>query len=204
MRVCIYEKIGRCRSVLSDARKRDAVGRRWPILRVRSHQLAESTNNVLDYWIHCTVYWHFSISSSPSTVRYFLTFPTAVKHIRSLLQASLATQKPRPPSPGQNFAQHVDSTSWYRDLEPWRWRVLRIVSFFLQTISIASSSLYHCRWGLCILCVLLIGALISSYYLQVKRIRAVHETVISIFAGMVVGLIIRLAPGHMIRDMMVC
>ncbi|OWZ32278.1 sodium/hydrogen exchanger 3 [Cryptococcus neoformans AD2-60a] len=61
---------------------------------------------------------------------------------------------------------------------------------------------FYASWGLCILCLLLIGALISSYYLQVKRIRAVHETVISIFAGMVVGLIIRLAPGHMIRDMM--
>jgi len=59
------------------------------------------------------------------------------------------------------------------------------------------------RWGLCILCVLLIGALITSYYLQIKRIRAVHETVVSIFAGMVVGLIIRLSPGHLIREMLV-
>jgi sodium/hydrogen exchanger-like protein 6/7 len=59
------------------------------------------------------------------------------------------------------------------------------------------------RWGLCILCVLLIGALITSYYLQIKRIRAIHETVVSIFAGMVVGLIIRLSPGHLIREMLV-
>ena len=59
------------------------------------------------------------------------------------------------------------------------------------------------RWGLCILCVLLIGALITSYYLQIKRIRAVHETVVSIFAGMFVGMIIRLAPGHLIREMLV-
>jgi hypothetical protein len=59
------------------------------------------------------------------------------------------------------------------------------------------------RWGLCILCVLLIGALITSYYLQIKKIRAIHETVISIFAGMVVGLIIRLSPGHVIREMLV-
>lgn len=50
---------------------------------------------------------------------------------------------------------------------------------------------------------LLIGALCTSYYLQLKRIRAIHETVISIFAGMVVGLIIRMAPGHLIRDMLV-
>lgn len=59
------------------------------------------------------------------------------------------------------------------------------------------------RWGLCILCVLLIGALFTSYYLQIKRIRAIHETVVSIFAGMVVGLIIRLSPGHLIREMLV-
>lgn len=59
------------------------------------------------------------------------------------------------------------------------------------------------RWGLFILCVLLIGALCTSYYLQIKRIRAVHETVVSIFAGMVVGLIIRLSPGHLIREMLV-
>ncbi|GFZ45009.1 Endosomal/prevacuolar Na(+)/H(+) exchanger [Saitozyma sp. JCM 24511] len=61
---------------------------------------------------------------------------------------------------------------------------------------------FYASWGLCILCVLLIGALITSYYLQIKRIRAVHETVVSIFAGMVVGLIIRLSPGHLIREMM--
>nr|XP_018262186.1 sodium/hydrogen exchanger 3 [Kwoniella dejecticola CBS 10117]OBR84344.1 sodium/hydrogen exchanger 3 [Kwoniella dejecticola CBS 10117] len=61
---------------------------------------------------------------------------------------------------------------------------------------------FYASWGLCILCLLLIGALITSYYLQIKRIRAVHETVVSIFAGMVVGLIIRLSPGHMIREML--
>lgn len=105
---------------------------------------------------------------------------------------------------GLNFSQHVNNPPRYRDLEPYGWRILRIVRFFLQTMDIVGLLLYHWRWGLCILCLLLIGALISSYYLQVKRIRAVHETVVSIFAGMVVGLIIRLSPGHMIREMMVC
>lgn len=61
----------------------------------------------------------------------------------------------------------------------------------------------HNSWGLCILCVLLILALFTSYYLQIKRIRAVHETVISIFAGMVVGLILRLSPGTIIQEMLV-
>ncbi|KZO92462.1 sodium/hydrogen exchanger [Calocera viscosa TUFC12733] len=60
----------------------------------------------------------------------------------------------------------------------------------------------YSSWALFILCILLIGALFMSYYLQIKRIRAVHETVVSIFAGMVVGLIIRLSPGHLIREML--
>lgn len=47
-------------------------------------------------------------------------------------------------------------------------------------------------WSLSILIVLLIAALFTSYVLQTRRIQAVHETVISIFAGMVVGLVLRL------------
>lgn len=38
-------------------------------------------------------------------------------------------------------------------------------------------------WSLFILIVLLIIALFTSYFLQARRIQAVHETVISIFAG---------------------
>jgi sodium/hydrogen exchanger-like protein 6/7 len=48
-------------------------------------------------------------------------------------------------------------------------------------------------WALLILISLLIAALFTSYVLQSKKIQAVHETVISIFAGMVIGLILRLA-----------
>ncbi|AMD21613.1 HFL243Cp [Eremothecium sinecaudum] len=55
-------------------------------------------------------------------------------------------------------------------------------------------------WALFILLFLLISALWSSYYLSQRRIRAVHETVLSIFYGMVAGLIIRLSPGHYIQD----
>ncbi|KAK5167541.1 monovalent cation:H+ antiporter, CPA1 (nhx1) [Saxophila tyrrhenica] len=47
-------------------------------------------------------------------------------------------------------------------------------------------------WALLILIILLIAAFFTSYVLQSKRIQAVHETVISIFAGMVIGLILRL------------
>lgn len=61
----------------------------------------------------------------------------------------------------------------------------------------------YSSWSLFIVCVLLILSLLTSYYLQIKRIRAVHETVVSIFAGMFVGLVVRLAPGHLIREMLV-
>lgn len=55
-------------------------------------------------------------------------------------------------------------------------------------------------WALSIVMLLLGSALWSSYYLQQRRIKAIHETVLSIFYGMVVGLIIRVSPGHYIQD----
>ena len=61
----------------------------------------------------------------------------------------------------------------------------------------------YSSWSLFIVCMLLILSLWTSYYLQIKRIRAVHETVVSIFAGMFVGLLVRIGPAHMIRDMLV-
>ncbi|KAJ2455802.1 monovalent cation:H+ antiporter, CPA1 (nhx1) [Coemansia sp. RSA 2424] len=55
--------------------------------------------------------------------------------------------------------------------------------------------------ALLILVSLLIAALLTSYYLQRWRIRTVHETVLSIFAGMVVGLILRFNSGSYIQRM---
>ncbi|RPB28656.1 sodium/hydrogen exchanger [Terfezia boudieri ATCC MYA-4762] len=57
-------------------------------------------------------------------------------------------------------------------------------------------------WALFILVALLIAALFTSYYLQLKKIQAVHETVISIFAGMFVGLVIRATGLKYIQDLM--
>ncbi|CAH1764588.1 14514_t:CDS:10 [Entrophospora sp. SA101] len=57
----------------------------------------------------------------------------------------------------------------------------------------------YSSWALLIQITLLIGSLFTSYYLQVKQIRAIHETVVSIFSGMIVGLIIRLSPGTLIQ-----
>ncbi|KAF8889104.1 Sodium/hydrogen exchanger family-domain-containing protein [Infundibulicybe gibba] len=61
---------------------------------------------------------------------------------------------------------------------------------------------YYSSWSLFLVCMLLILSLLTSYYLQIKRIRALHETLVSIVAGMTVGLIVRLAPGTMIREML--
>ncbi|KAF2128626.1 sodium/hydrogen exchanger [Dothidotthia symphoricarpi CBS 119687] len=55
-------------------------------------------------------------------------------------------------------------------------------------------------WALSILIVLLIIALFTSYTLQTRKIQAVHETVLSIFAGMVVGLVLRLTAVASVRD----
>jgi sodium/hydrogen exchanger-like protein 6/7 len=71
-------------------------------------------------------------------------------------------------------------------------------------------------WALFILIMLLIVALFASYLLQHKKIQAVHETVISIFAGsdletmmnlpyliylgMIAGLIIKLTEGTFIQS----
>ncbi|PKS10021.1 hypothetical protein jhhlp_004646 [Lomentospora prolificans] len=56
-------------------------------------------------------------------------------------------------------------------------------------------------WAIFISICLLITALLTSYLLQQKKIQAVHETVISIFAGMVVGIILLITPGDSIRNL---
>ncbi|KAH9216489.1 Sodium/hydrogen exchanger family-domain-containing protein [Leptodontidium sp. 2 PMI_412] len=56
-------------------------------------------------------------------------------------------------------------------------------------------------WALFIMIMLLIAALFTSYMLQQKKVEAVHETVISIFAGMTVGLILRLSSGTSIQNL---
>ncbi|KAF9733906.1 hypothetical protein PMIN06_011410 [Paraphaeosphaeria minitans] len=55
-------------------------------------------------------------------------------------------------------------------------------------------------WGLSILISLLIVALFTSYILQTRKVQAVHETVLSIFAGMFVGLILRLTAVASVRE----
>ncbi|KAF8440014.1 Sodium/hydrogen exchanger family-domain-containing protein, partial [Boletus edulis BED1] len=67
---------------------------------------------------------------------------------------------------------------------------------------IAEEEEFYSSWSLFLVCLLLIISLWTSYYLQIKRIRAIHETLVAIFAGMFVGLVVRLAPGTMIREML--
>lgn len=58
----------------------------------------------------------------------------------------------------------------------------------------------YSSWALLILITLLILAFFTSYVLRSKKIQAVHETVISIFAGMVIGLILRLTTVETVLD----
>ncbi|KAL7948368.1 Sodium/hydrogen exchanger family domain-containing protein [Trichoderma barbatum] len=59
----------------------------------------------------------------------------------------------------------------------------------------------YTAWTLFISIMLLIIAFFTSYFLQQKKITAIHETVISIFAGMVVGLVLLITSGDSIRSL---
>ncbi|KAK4456045.1 Endosomal/prevacuolar sodium/hydrogen exchanger [Podospora aff. communis PSN243] len=59
----------------------------------------------------------------------------------------------------------------------------------------------NASWALFISIMLLIVAFFTSYIMQQKKVTAIHETVISIFAGMTVGLILRITGGDSIRDL---
>ncbi|KAG5437298.1 hypothetical protein PCANB_001091 [Pneumocystis canis] len=56
-------------------------------------------------------------------------------------------------------------------------------------------------WALFILTILLLIAFWLSYYMQLKRIKAVHETVLSVFLGMTIGLLIPMTHGTIIQNM---
>ena len=49
---------------------------------------------------------------------------------------------------------------------------------------------------------LLITSFLTSYYLKVKRITAVHETIVGLFAGMFVWVMLRLGPLQPVREML--
>jgi len=77
-------------------------------------------------------------------------------------------------------------------------------------VPIPSVEEFYSSWSLFVICILLILSLLTSYYLQIKKIRAVHETVVSIVAGMFVGIGVRIffaggggeKDAGMIRDML--
>jgi sodium/hydrogen exchanger-like protein 6/7 len=71
------------------------------------------------------------------------------------------------------------------------------------TTTVAEAEEFYSSWSLFLVCCLLILSLWTSYYLQIKKIRAIHETLVSIFAGMFVGLVVRLAKLEDIQAMLV-
>ena len=62
----------------------------------------------------------------------------------------------------------------------------------------------YSSWSLFLVC-LLVLSLWKSYHLQIqiKRIRTIRETVVSIIADMVAGFTVRLVLGHLIGEMLV-
>ncbi|KAG0141039.1 hypothetical protein CROQUDRAFT_664372 [Cronartium quercuum f. sp. fusiforme G11] len=55
--------------------------------------------------------------------------------------------------------------------------------------------------ALLLVLVLLILSFSVSYYLKVRRIKTIHETLVALFSGMVIGLIVRLSPGEVVQNM---
>lgn len=49
---------------------------------------------------------------------------------------------------------------------------------------------------------LLILSFWTSYYLKVRKITAVHETIVGLFAGMFIGCVLRLTPGDQVQNML--
>jgi solute carrier family 9 (sodium/hydrogen exchanger), member 6/7 len=49
---------------------------------------------------------------------------------------------------------------------------------------------------------LLILSFWTSYNLKIKKITAVHETIVGLFAGMFVGLALRIGPGEQVQKML--
>ncbi|CAD6886996.1 unnamed protein product [Tilletia laevis] len=54
----------------------------------------------------------------------------------------------------------------------------------------------------CLVLFLLTGSFWTSYYLKRKRITAVHETIVGLIAGMVVGAFLRIGPGEQVQHML--
>ncbi|KAI9004226.1 Sodium/hydrogen exchanger family-domain-containing protein [Gaertneriomyces semiglobifer] len=55
-------------------------------------------------------------------------------------------------------------------------------------------------FSILLLITLLFIILLTSYFLQLKKIRFIHETVVSIFLGLVIGLVVRLSPGEGLQE----
>ncbi|ATY67518.1 sodium hydrogen exchanger [Cordyceps militaris] len=59
---------------------------------------------------------------------------------------------------------------------------------------------FFAAWAIFICILLLIITFFISYIMQMKKVTAIHETVISIFAGMIVGLVLLITSGDSIRS----
>ena len=81
---------------------------------------------------------------------------------------------------GKRTIQTRKRVSWSPDFHPVAWSDR---SYCPHTVPQAGEKEQYSSWALFILIMLLAVALFASYMLQHKKIQAVHETVLSIFAG---------------------
>lgn len=70
------------------------------------------------------------------------------------------------------------------------------------TTPVAEEQERNSSLALTLVLILLIGSFFTSYYLKIKKITAVHETIVGLFAGMFVGLALRLGPGEQVQSML--
>ena len=69
-----------------------------------------------------------------------------------------------------------------------------------KTSSEAGQKEIYTSWALSIFIGLLVIAFFTSYVLQARKIQAVHETAMPIFAGIVIGLTLRLTAIESVLD----
>lgn len=68
-------------------------------------------------------------------------------------------------------------------------------------LSVEIEELWSSRALLLVLSLLILSFLVS-YYLKIKKIKTIHETIVALLAGMVVGSLIRISNANLIQDML--
>lgn len=79
---------------------------------------------------------------------------------------------------------------------------VRIGTSLPTTVPYAEEQERDSSLALFLVLLLLIGSFWTSYYLKVKKVTAVHETIVGLFAGMLVGAALRIGPLEEVQKML--